>query len=123
MRLPGHQTVFVDKLVGQLTGKLKAEGLYRRSTLVITSDHSPRRFGLGQKYAGIHHIENRFPNELNSIFTGRLSAYRPDAFRTSTSTKPEGRLSIRVYPPKQRKIIPCVPKFSDRDQENHLHLR
>jgi hypothetical protein len=61
------QTVFVDTLVGQLTDKLKAEGLYRRSTLVITSDHGPRSLGLGQKYAGIHHIENRFPNELNSI--------------------------------------------------------
>lgn len=47
-----EQVTFVDTLLGELIEKLKAEGLYNQSLLVVTADHGPRSLGLGQKYAG-----------------------------------------------------------------------
>ena len=61
------QTVVTDTLLGELTERLKAEKLYRRSLVVVTSDHGPRSLGLGRKYAGIKNIQNYFPDELNQI--------------------------------------------------------
>ena len=42
----GHreQTMYVDRLVGELISKLKREGIYEEAVIIITGDHGPRPF-------------------------------------------------------------------------------
>ncbi len=39
-----EQTMFMDRLVGELISKLKREGIYDESVIVLTGDHGPRPF-------------------------------------------------------------------------------
>ncbi len=39
-----EQVMYVDRLVGQFVSKLKREGIYDESVIVITGDHGPRTF-------------------------------------------------------------------------------
>ncbi len=40
-----EQVIYVDSLLGQFTDKLKAQGLYERSVIIITGDHGARELG------------------------------------------------------------------------------
>ena len=53
-----QQVMFVDTLVGELTEKLKAEGLYEQSVIIITGDHGPRNLGA---------LLSHPPTEMNPI--------------------------------------------------------
>ena len=61
-----EQIGFADTLLGELTAKLKAEGLYQQSFLIATSDHGPRSLGLGEQYIGFR-TQTFFPDELSGI--------------------------------------------------------
>jgi hypothetical protein len=39
-----EQVMFVDRLFGQFIDKLKEQGIYDRSVIILTSDHGPRPF-------------------------------------------------------------------------------
>jgi hypothetical protein len=39
-----EQTMFMDKLLGELLSKLRREGIYEESVIIITGDHGPRSF-------------------------------------------------------------------------------
>ena len=59
-----EQVGFSDTLLGELIAKLKAEGLYQRSFLIVTSDHGPRSLGLGEHYMG-YREHTDFPDKLS----------------------------------------------------------
>ena len=61
-----EQVLFVDSLLGRFVDELKNEGLYARSTIIVTSDHGPRSLGLGQEYEGFPDAED-FPAEISKI--------------------------------------------------------
>jgi hypothetical protein len=68
-RLAGYykeQIGFADTLLGELIARLKAEGLFQRSFLIVTSDHGPRSLGLGEKYDGFR-VHTFFPDELSGM--------------------------------------------------------
>ena len=61
-----EQVMFVDRLLGEFVAKLKTEGLYDRSVVIVTGDHGPRRVGLGSKFNGV--VTSRaFPEEIKDI--------------------------------------------------------
>ncbi|MDP2953781.1 MAG: sulfatase-like hydrolase/transferase, partial [Chloroflexota bacterium] len=53
-----EQVRLVDNLLGKFTDKLKAEGLYERSVIVVTGDHGPRPVGA---------LLSRPPQELHAF--------------------------------------------------------
>ena len=60
------QVMFVDKLLGEFIAKLKSEGIYDRSVIIVTGDHGPRSLGLGQQYSGFEKFEDP-PGDINPI--------------------------------------------------------
>ena len=61
-----EQVMFADKKLGELIGKLKSEGLYDRSLIVLIGDHGPRALGLEHSDSG-YPSESDFPDELNNM--------------------------------------------------------
>lgn len=61
-----QQVMFVDNLMGELLFKLTAEGLYDRSTIIVTGDHGPRSLGLGKQYSGFERSAD-YPDDLNDM--------------------------------------------------------
>lgn len=65
-----QQVMFVDMFAGELIAKLKAEGLYEQSVIVITGDHGPRNLGA---------LMSRPPTEMNPIIPNvALIIHGPD---------------------------------------------
>ena len=61
-----EQVMLVDALLGKFISRLKTEGIYDRSTIIVTGDHGPRSLGFGEKYNGFGK-SSEFPEELNEI--------------------------------------------------------
>lgn len=60
------QVMYVDKLLGEFIARLKSEGLFDRSLIIVTGDHGPRSLGLGQQYSGFEKSDD-YPDDLNPI--------------------------------------------------------
>ena len=61
-----EQVVYVDTLLGRLIEKLKSEGLYDQSILIITGDHGPRSLALRKKFSGFATASD-FPEQIDSL--------------------------------------------------------
>ena len=61
-----EQVVYVDTLLGRLIEKLKSEGLYDQSLLIITGDHGPRSLALGNKFSGFGTASD-FPEQIDNL--------------------------------------------------------
>lgn len=61
-----QQVMFVDTLLGEFISRLKSEGLYDRSLVIVTGDHGPRSLGLGKAYSGFD-TSREFPEKLSGI--------------------------------------------------------
>jgi hypothetical protein len=64
-----EQTAFVDHMVGDFVARLKASGMYERSTIAITGDHGPRvptKLADGTELKAIAALTPRVPLILHS---------------------------------------------------------
>lgn len=61
-----EQVMYVDSLLGEMVAKLKSEGLYDRSVVIVTGDHGPRFIGLGRQYTALVNGQ-AFPEEMPEI--------------------------------------------------------
>jgi hypothetical protein len=61
-----QQVMFVDTLLGEFINKLKTEGLYDHSLIIVTGDHGPRSLALGEAYNGFDK-EADFPIDLSGL--------------------------------------------------------
>lgn len=64
-----EQTAFVDRMLGQFVARLKAAGMYERSTIAVTGDHGPRaptKLADGTELRGIAALTPRVPLILHA---------------------------------------------------------
>lgn len=106
------QTAFVDRLLGQFVARLKASGMYERSTIAITGDHGPRaptKLADGTELKGIAALTPRVPLILHApgLTAGRTSMeyqhidFTPtilDLLRVPAAAAYDGRSALQPGP-------------------------
>jgi hypothetical protein len=110
------QTALVDRMLGQFVSRLKAAGLYERSTIAITGDHGPRtptKLADGTELKGIAAMTPRVPLILHApgLTPGRTDIdyqhidFTPtilDLLKIPSATAYDGRSALQPGPPRAK---------------------
>jgi len=107
-----EQTALVDRMLGQFVVRLKAAGMYERSTIAVTGDHGPRvptKLADGTELKGIAALTPRVPVILHApgLAPGRMGVdyqhidFTPtilDLLKIPSATSYDGRSALRPGP-------------------------
>jgi arylsulfatase A-like enzyme len=114
------QLQYVDTIVGQITGRLKAEGLYDKALIVVTGDHGVS-FRPGQPFKSVDRdtladimavpLFVKLPGQQDPVISDRnvqsidVVPTIADVLKTTLPWQPEGRSALAPGPPPSTKFI------------------